>query len=93
MVVTRKNAVFWDVMLCVCCKNRCFRGTYRLQDEKNQHRFLQELHRITSHKTAFSMYITPCLSGEAHKELMSIIGWLKACTDECRVFHFQDPQS
>jgi hypothetical protein len=32
-----KNAVFWDVTPCVSCKNRRFRGTYRLhhQADKN----------------------------------------------------------
>jgi hypothetical protein len=28
--VTMKNAVFWDVTPCGSCKNRYFRGTYRL---------------------------------------------------------------
>jgi hypothetical protein len=23
-----KNAIFWDVMPCSCCKNRCFGGMY-----------------------------------------------------------------
>jgi hypothetical protein len=27
MVVTMKNAVFWDVTPCDCCKNRRFGGT------------------------------------------------------------------
>jgi hypothetical protein len=38
MVVTMKNAIFWDVMPCGCCKNRCSGGTYRLhhQGDKNQ---------------------------------------------------------
>jgi hypothetical protein len=33
-----KNAVFWDVMSCGSCKNRCFGGTYHFhyQGEKNQ---------------------------------------------------------
>jgi hypothetical protein len=33
-----KNAVFWNMTPCGCCKNRCFGGTYRLRDqgEKNQ---------------------------------------------------------
>jgi hypothetical protein len=37
-VVTAKNAVFWDEMLCGTYKNRHFRGTYHLhhQDRKNQ---------------------------------------------------------
>jgi hypothetical protein len=26
-----KNAVFWDVMPCDSCKNRCFGGKFRLQ--------------------------------------------------------------
>jgi hypothetical protein len=30
MAVPMANAVFWDVTPCSCCKNRCFRGTYRL---------------------------------------------------------------
>jgi hypothetical protein len=25
-----KNAIFWDVALCISCANRRFRGTYRL---------------------------------------------------------------
>jgi hypothetical protein len=29
--VTMKNVVFWDVVLCRSCVNRCFGGTYRLQ--------------------------------------------------------------
>jgi hypothetical protein len=29
-VYNLKNAVFWDVALCGCCKNRRFGGTYRL---------------------------------------------------------------
>jgi hypothetical protein len=24
--ISLKNAIFWDVMPCGCCKNRCFRG-------------------------------------------------------------------
>jgi hypothetical protein len=28
-----KNAVFWDVMLCVSCKNRRFGGTFRLRHQ------------------------------------------------------------
>jgi hypothetical protein len=24
-----KNAIFWDIMPCSSCKNRCFGGTYR----------------------------------------------------------------
>jgi hypothetical protein len=35
MAVTMKNAVFWDVMPCGCCKNRRFGGTYH-QGEENQ---------------------------------------------------------
>jgi hypothetical protein len=33
-----KNVVFWDVMPCGYCKNRCFAGTYRLyhQGDKNR---------------------------------------------------------
>jgi hypothetical protein len=27
MVVTMKNAVFWDITLCGFCKNQCFGGT------------------------------------------------------------------
>jgi hypothetical protein len=27
MAVNMKNAVFWDVMSCRSCKNRCFGGT------------------------------------------------------------------
>jgi hypothetical protein len=27
VVVTMKNAIFWDVMPCGCCENQCFRGT------------------------------------------------------------------
>jgi hypothetical protein len=36
-VVTMNNDVFWDVMPCDCCKNRCFRGTYHLhhKDDTN----------------------------------------------------------
>jgi hypothetical protein len=30
MAVTMKNVVFWYVMLCGSCKNRRFRGLYRL---------------------------------------------------------------
>jgi hypothetical protein len=32
-----RNAVFWDVMPCDSCKNRCFEGIYRFhhQGEKN----------------------------------------------------------
>jgi hypothetical protein len=29
-VVTMKNVVFWDMILCGSCKNRHFRGTYHL---------------------------------------------------------------
>jgi hypothetical protein len=32
-VVTMKNVIFWDVMLCGPCKNRRFGGTYRLHHE------------------------------------------------------------
>jgi hypothetical protein len=32
-VVTRKNAVFWDVTPCGSCKNRRFGGRYRLHHE------------------------------------------------------------
>jgi hypothetical protein len=34
--MTVNNAVFWDVMLCGSCKNRCFEVTYHLhgQDDK-----------------------------------------------------------
>jgi hypothetical protein len=36
--VTMKNAIFWDVMLCVSCKNRRFGGMYchHHQGNKNQ---------------------------------------------------------
>jgi hypothetical protein len=36
--VTIKKAIFWDVMPCGSCKNRHFRGTYRLHHQvgKNQ---------------------------------------------------------
>jgi hypothetical protein len=30
MVMTMKNAIFWDAMSCGSCKNRHFRGTYSL---------------------------------------------------------------
>jgi hypothetical protein len=30
MAVTMKNAVFWDVTPCGCCKNQRFEGTHRL---------------------------------------------------------------
>jgi hypothetical protein len=30
MVVTTKNAVFWDVMPCGSCENQRFEGTWRL---------------------------------------------------------------
>jgi hypothetical protein len=30
MVVTMKNAVFWDVALCRSCENRRFGGKYHL---------------------------------------------------------------
>jgi hypothetical protein len=36
--VTMKNVVFWGLMPCGSCENRCFWGTYRLhhQGDKNQ---------------------------------------------------------
>jgi hypothetical protein len=36
--VTMKNGVYWDVMPCGSCKNRCFGGTQRLlhQGDKNR---------------------------------------------------------
>jgi hypothetical protein len=37
MALTMKDAVFWDVTPCGCCKNRRFGGTYRLhQSDKNE---------------------------------------------------------
>jgi hypothetical protein len=36
--VTMKNAVFWDVTRCGCCKNRRFRGTLRLHHQGYQKR-------------------------------------------------------
>jgi hypothetical protein len=30
MAVTMRNAIFWDVMPCGSCKNRHFKGMYRL---------------------------------------------------------------
>jgi hypothetical protein len=38
MAVTMKNAVFWDVIPCSCCKNRRVGRTYLLHHlgEKNQ---------------------------------------------------------
>jgi hypothetical protein len=37
MVVTMKNAIFWDVRPCGSCKNQHFGGIYHLhhQDDKN----------------------------------------------------------
>jgi hypothetical protein len=35
-VYTLKNAVFWDVMLCGSCTNRCFRGAYPLHHQDAQ---------------------------------------------------------
>jgi hypothetical protein len=32
-VVTMKNAIFWDVMPCGCCKNQLFGGTYDLHHQ------------------------------------------------------------
>jgi hypothetical protein len=36
--LTMKNAVFWDVMPCGSCKNRRFRGTYRLRHQGDNDR-------------------------------------------------------
>jgi hypothetical protein len=37
MAVTMKDTVFYDVMSCGSCKNRCFGETYHhLESEKNQ---------------------------------------------------------
>jgi hypothetical protein len=38
MAVIMKNAVFWDVVPCGCCKNQRFGGTYCLhhEGEENQ---------------------------------------------------------
>jgi hypothetical protein len=38
MMVTMRNAVFWDVMPCGSCKKRCFGGKYRFihHGDKNQ---------------------------------------------------------
>jgi hypothetical protein len=38
MMVTMKNAIFWDVTLCASCKNRCFRGTYCLHHQGDKNR-------------------------------------------------------
>jgi hypothetical protein len=31
--MTIKNAVFWDITPCCCCKDRGFGGTYRLRHQ------------------------------------------------------------
>jgi hypothetical protein len=36
--VTMKNGVFWDVMPCGSCKNRCFGGTYGLDHQGDKNR-------------------------------------------------------
>jgi hypothetical protein len=38
MVVTIKNAIFWDVMLCGSCRSRRFGGTYCLQHQGDKNR-------------------------------------------------------
>jgi hypothetical protein len=36
--VTMNNAVFWDVMACGSCKNRCFKGKYCLHHQGDKNR-------------------------------------------------------
>jgi hypothetical protein len=36
--VIRKNAIFWDVTQCSCCRNRRFGGTYRLHHQGDSYR-------------------------------------------------------
>jgi hypothetical protein len=43
--VTVKNGVFWDVMLCGSCKNRCYVGS--------------EPHGVTLQKTPFFNFLYP----------------------------------
>jgi hypothetical protein len=38
-----KNAAFWDVTPCGCCKNRRFGGTYRLNHQGNKNRRVRRL--------------------------------------------------
>jgi hypothetical protein len=38
MAVTMKNAVFWDVTSCGCCKNRRFGGTLCLHHQSDKNR-------------------------------------------------------
>jgi hypothetical protein len=46
-----KNAVFWDVKPCGCCKNRRFGGTYHLRQDGKNRRATSNV--VTSKKTAF----------------------------------------
>jgi hypothetical protein len=48
--VTVKNGVFWDVAPCGCCKNRRFRGTWRLLHQADKNRWTGTTLDVTSNR-------------------------------------------
>jgi hypothetical protein len=73
MVMTLKNAIFWDVKSCGSCKNRRFGGTYRLRHQGDKNNVNNLLRLLVTTNVISSLILVTLMMDAIHSSEMSVL--------------------